>query len=254
MLFWFPPLESSASDEAKINIFQAITGYNCLSGVPECEVLNCLSDLPGAFFFFLCEAFNNRLMTCVLLRWLGFCGSCFTESAQQCAVILNRDRCVCVHLRVHVHARVCVCVRWGRWRGLTRHVDCCGWWRKRPCSPGALRKPCWSAFLATTAPRRERSKVSIMLHTYPSTWATEFLQNALQIHVAGLFLCTFSNPDLFSDPGPNLLLKSEKQHHFLLGHSHGTDWVEYDVLGWLCHAKQNPASQNAVTLLQDSQK
>ncbi|XP_053543516.1 unconventional myosin-XVIIIa isoform X6 [Ictalurus punctatus] len=54
--------------------------------------------------------------------------------------------------------------------------------------------------------------------------------------------------------GPNLLLKSEKQHRFLLGHSHGTDWVEYDVLGWLCHAKQNPASQNAVTLLQDSQK
>ncbi|KAK2831362.1 hypothetical protein Q7C36_016448 [Tachysurus vachellii] len=54
--------------------------------------------------------------------------------------------------------------------------------------------------------------------------------------------------------GPNLLLKSEKQHHFLLGHSHGTDWVEYDVLGWLNHAKQNPASQNAVTLLQDSQK
>ncbi|XP_060799936.1 unconventional myosin-XVIIIa isoform X5 [Neoarius graeffei] len=54
--------------------------------------------------------------------------------------------------------------------------------------------------------------------------------------------------------GPNLLLKSEKQYHFLLGHSHGTDWVEYDVLGWLCHAKQNPASQNAVTLLQDSQK
>ncbi|XP_053095885.1 unconventional myosin-XVIIIa isoform X11 [Pangasianodon hypophthalmus] len=54
--------------------------------------------------------------------------------------------------------------------------------------------------------------------------------------------------------GPNLLLKSEKKHHFLLGHSHGTDWVEYDVLGWLCHAKQNPASQNAATLLQDSQK
>ncbi|TSN39329.1 Unconventional myosin-XVIIIa [Bagarius yarrelli] len=54
--------------------------------------------------------------------------------------------------------------------------------------------------------------------------------------------------------GPNLLLKSEKQHHFLLGHSHGTDWVEYNVLGWLCHAKQNPASQNAVVLLQDSQK
>ncbi|XP_058269855.1 unconventional myosin-XVIIIa isoform X8 [Hemibagrus wyckioides] len=54
--------------------------------------------------------------------------------------------------------------------------------------------------------------------------------------------------------GHNLLLKSEKPHHFLLGHSHGTDWVEYDVLGWLSHAKQNPASQNAVTLLQDSQK
>lgn len=64
----------------------------------------------------------------------------------------------------------------------------------------------------------------------------------------------FKSTFVYSHPGPNLLLKSEKQHRFLLGHSHGTDWVEYDVLGWLCHAKQNPASQNAVTLLQDSQK
>ncbi|TRY99086.1 hypothetical protein DNTS_012439, partial [Danionella cerebrum] len=54
--------------------------------------------------------------------------------------------------------------------------------------------------------------------------------------------------------GPALLLKSEKQHHFLLGHSHGTDWVEYDARGWLNHAKQNPASLNAAILLQDSQK
>uniref|UniRef100_A0AAY4CZZ4 Myosin motor domain-containing protein n=1 Tax=Denticeps clupeoides TaxID=299321 RepID=A0AAY4CZZ4_9TELE len=59
----------------------------------------------------------------------------------------------------------------------------------------------------------------------------------------------------FSLPlGHTLLLKSERPHHFLLGHSHGTDWVEYDVRGWLNHAKQNPASQNAATLLQNSQK
>ncbi|XP_063060919.1 unconventional myosin-XVIIIa isoform X3 [Engraulis encrasicolus] len=54
--------------------------------------------------------------------------------------------------------------------------------------------------------------------------------------------------------GNALLLKSEKAHHFLLGHGHGTDWVEYNVQGWLTHAKQNPASQNAASLLQDSQK
>ncbi|XP_076138238.1 unconventional myosin-XVIIIa isoform X7 [Alosa pseudoharengus] len=54
--------------------------------------------------------------------------------------------------------------------------------------------------------------------------------------------------------GNTLLLKSDKPHHFLLGHGHGTDWVEYNMQGWLCHAKQNPASQNAATLLQDSQK
>uniref|UniRef100_A0A668AK76 Myosin XVIIIA n=1 Tax=Myripristis murdjan TaxID=586833 RepID=A0A668AK76_9TELE len=51
-----------------------------------------------------------------------------------------------------------------------------------------------------------------------------------------------------------LLLKGEKPHLFLLGHSHGTDWVEYDAQGWLNHAKHNPAAQNAATLLQDSQK
>ncbi|KAL4647202.1 unconventional myosin-XVIIIa isoform X8 [Arapaima gigas] len=54
--------------------------------------------------------------------------------------------------------------------------------------------------------------------------------------------------------GHSLLLKSEKVQHFLLGHSHGTDWVEYNMQGWLSHAKQNPASLNAATLLQDSQK
>uniref|UniRef100_A0A8C5A017 Myosin XVIIIA b n=1 Tax=Gadus morhua TaxID=8049 RepID=A0A8C5A017_GADMO len=54
--------------------------------------------------------------------------------------------------------------------------------------------------------------------------------------------------------GPSLLLKGDKPQHFLLGHSSGTDWVEYDAQGWLSHAKQNPAFQKAATLLQDSQK
>ncbi|XP_034557012.1 unconventional myosin-XVIIIa isoform X1 [Notolabrus celidotus] len=54
--------------------------------------------------------------------------------------------------------------------------------------------------------------------------------------------------------GANMLLRGEKPLLFLLGHSRGTDWVEYDVQGWLSHAKNNPAAQNAATLLQDSQK
>ncbi|XP_062869694.1 unconventional myosin-XVIIIa-like isoform X1 [Trichomycterus rosablanca] len=54
--------------------------------------------------------------------------------------------------------------------------------------------------------------------------------------------------------GHTLLLKSERPQHFLLAHSHGTDWVEYDARGWLNHARQNPASQNAASLLQNSQK
>ncbi|XP_077954871.1 myosin-XVIIIa isoform X14 [Gasterosteus aculeatus] len=54
--------------------------------------------------------------------------------------------------------------------------------------------------------------------------------------------------------GAGLLLRGEKPHLFLLGHSHGTDWVEYNAQGWLTHAKHNPATQNAATLLQDSQK
>ncbi|KAG7273525.1 hypothetical protein CRUP_029501 [Coryphaenoides rupestris] len=51
-----------------------------------------------------------------------------------------------------------------------------------------------------------------------------------------------------------VLLKSERPHHFLLGHSHGTDWVEYDASRWLSYARTNPASASASTLLQDSQK
>ncbi|XP_062274700.1 unconventional myosin-XVIIIa-like isoform X2 [Scomber scombrus] len=54
--------------------------------------------------------------------------------------------------------------------------------------------------------------------------------------------------------GASLLLRGEKPHLFLLGHSHGTDWVEYNAQGWLSHAKHNPAAQNAAMLLQDSQK
>ncbi|KAM9318464.1 unconventional myosin-XVIIIa isoform 4-T5 [Pholidichthys leucotaenia] len=54
--------------------------------------------------------------------------------------------------------------------------------------------------------------------------------------------------------GASLLLRGEKPHLFLLGHSHGTDWVEYNTQGWLTHAKHNPAAQNAAALLQDSQK
>ncbi|XP_055736435.1 unconventional myosin-XVIIIa-like isoform X8 [Salvelinus fontinalis] len=67
-------------------------------------------------------------------------------------------------------------------------------------------------------------------------------------------LFSYYGPDQGDNKGHALLLKSDKPHHFLLGHSHGTDWVEYDAQGWLSHAKQNPASQNAATLLQDSQK
>ncbi|XP_043085214.1 unconventional myosin-XVIIIa-like isoform X7 [Puntigrus tetrazona] len=67
-------------------------------------------------------------------------------------------------------------------------------------------------------------------------------------------LFSYYSPVDGESKGPALLLKSEKAHHFLLGHSHGTDWVEYDASGWLNHAKQNPASQNAAILLQDSQK
>uniref|UniRef100_A0A8C1CYW3 Myosin XVIIIAb n=1 Tax=Cyprinus carpio carpio TaxID=630221 RepID=A0A8C1CYW3_CYPCA len=67
-------------------------------------------------------------------------------------------------------------------------------------------------------------------------------------------LFSYYSPVDGESKGPALLLKSEKAHHFLLGHSHGTDWVEYDASGWLSHAKQNPASQNAAILLQDSQK
>ncbi|XP_038670228.1 unconventional myosin-XVIIIa isoform X16 [Scyliorhinus canicula] len=54
--------------------------------------------------------------------------------------------------------------------------------------------------------------------------------------------------------GQSPLLESNKPHHFILGHCYNTNWVEYDTTGWLNHAKQNPASQNAAILLQDSHK
>ncbi|XP_049896452.1 unconventional myosin-XVIIIa-like isoform X2 [Epinephelus moara] len=67
-------------------------------------------------------------------------------------------------------------------------------------------------------------------------------------------LFSYYGPAEGESKGHTFLLKSEKDNHFLLGHSHGTDWVEYDVCGWLNYAKQNPATTNATSLLQDSQK
>lgn len=54
--------------------------------------------------------------------------------------------------------------------------------------------------------------------------------------------------------GHDPLLPSDKPRHFFLGHSSGTNWVEYDATGWLNHVKHNPATQNASVLLQESQK
>ncbi|XP_066455670.1 unconventional myosin-XVIIIa isoform X4 [Eleutherodactylus coqui] len=67
-------------------------------------------------------------------------------------------------------------------------------------------------------------------------------------------LFTYYGPQEGEETGKKPLLRSNKEHHFLLGHSYGTNWVEYDATGWLNYVKQNPASQNAASLLQDSQK
>uniref|UniRef100_A0A8D0GD31 Unconventional myosin-XVIIIa n=1 Tax=Sphenodon punctatus TaxID=8508 RepID=A0A8D0GD31_SPHPU len=67
-------------------------------------------------------------------------------------------------------------------------------------------------------------------------------------------LFTYFGPQDGDKKGHNPLLKSSKPRHFLLGHSYGTNWVEYDATGWLNYVKQNPASQNASLLLQESQK
>uniref|UniRef100_H3D2Q3 Myosin XVIIIA n=1 Tax=Tetraodon nigroviridis TaxID=99883 RepID=H3D2Q3_TETNG len=67
-------------------------------------------------------------------------------------------------------------------------------------------------------------------------------------------LFSYYGPAEDQSKGQTFLLKSEKANHFLLGHSYGTDWVEYNVSGWLNYARLNPASSNATSLLLDSQK
>ncbi|XP_065503535.1 unconventional myosin-XVIIIa isoform X8 [Caloenas nicobarica] len=67
-------------------------------------------------------------------------------------------------------------------------------------------------------------------------------------------LFSYYGPQEGGKKGHNPLLHSDKPRHFLLGHSSGTNWVEYDATGWLNHVKHNPASQNASVLLQESQK
>ncbi|NWQ63713.1 MY18A protein, partial [Neopipo cinnamomea] len=67
-------------------------------------------------------------------------------------------------------------------------------------------------------------------------------------------LFSYYGPQEGGKKGHNPLLPSDKPRHFLLGHSSGTNWVEYDATGWLNYVKHNPASQNASILLQESQK
>uniref|UniRef100_A0A8C8X0J4 Myosin XVIIIA n=1 Tax=Panthera leo TaxID=9689 RepID=A0A8C8X0J4_PANLE len=57
-------------------------------------------------------------------------------------------------------------------------------------------------------------------------------------------LFSYYGPQEGDKKGQSPLLRSSKPHHFLLGHSHGTNWVEYNVAGWLSYTKQNPATQN----------
>ncbi|XP_030744087.1 unconventional myosin-XVIIIa isoform X4 [Echinops telfairi] len=67
-------------------------------------------------------------------------------------------------------------------------------------------------------------------------------------------LFSYYGPQEGDKKGHSPLLRSSKPHHFLLGHGHSTNWVEYNVAGWLSYTKQNPAVQSASRLLQDSQK
>ncbi|KAG8450460.1 hypothetical protein GDO86_002932 [Hymenochirus boettgeri] len=67
-------------------------------------------------------------------------------------------------------------------------------------------------------------------------------------------LFTYYGPQEGEESGKKPVIRSNKSQHFLLGHSSGTNWVEYDASDWLNYVKQNPASQNAAALLQDSQK
>nr|XP_034995625.1 unconventional myosin-XVIIIa isoform X5 [Zootoca vivipara] len=67
-------------------------------------------------------------------------------------------------------------------------------------------------------------------------------------------LFTYYGPQDGDKKGHNPLLRSSRPRHFFLGHSYGTNWVEYDTTGWLNYVRQNPASQNTLTLLQESQK
>ncbi|NXT14371.1 MY18A protein, partial [Prunella fulvescens] len=67
-------------------------------------------------------------------------------------------------------------------------------------------------------------------------------------------LFSYYSPQEGGKKGHDPLLPSDKPRHFLLGHSSGTNWVEYDATGWLNYVKHNPASQNASVLLQESQK
>uniref|UniRef100_A0A8D2QAJ2 Myosin motor domain-containing protein n=1 Tax=Zonotrichia albicollis TaxID=44394 RepID=A0A8D2QAJ2_ZONAL len=57
-------------------------------------------------------------------------------------------------------------------------------------------------------------------------------------------LFSYYGPQEGGKEGHNPLLPSDKPRHFLLGHSSGTNWVEYDATGWLNYVKHNPASQN----------
>ncbi|XP_054857427.1 unconventional myosin-XVIIIa isoform X3 [Eublepharis macularius] len=67
-------------------------------------------------------------------------------------------------------------------------------------------------------------------------------------------LFAYYGPQDGDKKGHNPLLRSSKPRHFFLGHSYGTNWVEYDTTGWLSYVRQNPASQNSSILLQGSQK
>ena len=116
--------------------------------------------------------------------------------------------------------------------------------------PGATEDALLDRLFSYYGPQEGDKKGRWHLEDSPS--AVEKPGGALYLYVVVRFLTVRTLLPVPSGQSP--LLRSSKPRHFLLGHSHGTNWVEYNVAGWLNYTKQNPATQNAPRLLQDSQK
>ncbi len=82
-----------------------------------------------------------------------------------------------------------ICFRYGPWPGQMRQGACCGWWRKKLCSPGVRKKLYWRDSSVITALWMERAKVRTQYTSHMPAHAITYENRIWKSHATSCGQC-----------------------------------------------------------------